>query len=466
MDARENQTVIIHSWDFDGMLASKYYQMKIQELIQRAAAQNRSLTNDDYMELADHILDKYGKEFFDGRFTGQDVAARHVVYVGSDRQDRATDFSNGTFKTRGGVSATLSCYPFYEALIRRIGDRYKVDIALDKFLLEDLYQRVKPGTVFADEMNAFLKLSVPVVQAMAEVYRAKEDDVGRVSSDAFMSTKGELGKARTLPAPIRPNYIDHLKFMLLYAQMHHAMKKHAQQGEHVQFRFADDRRDILSAAHEIFSAYPHLIPPLLSLTIEQFLPPDAEYRSINEKDRREDDVNKFGEFVSQLINSNSQSISDDKVLENILEMHRRLDADLDVRITKEFMSEMILGIRKNSVQQAAIRHIANAINTRDQSAKGIIKMNEILLENSSPEEKLQKLQAVAKSRMGKIHMTGDGSGVLSVFQKKRDPEGQRLYEALVNLDINHPDIETLKSLLKRSDESPKDSPATVKKGKF
>jgi hypothetical protein len=277
LDLTVYDETIVHSWDFDGMLASKAYTDKMKELIIRAANEGRTLTMDDYRELADHIINVYKEEFFDQKFANpKSKQARHVLFVGSDRQDRHTDKSNGSFKGKatspGGITTTLSCFPFFEALAEQLPKHYGVNLTLDKLLLEDLYQGLRIGTVFDDEKQAYLSLRPDVIKAMAETYDGKRDPY-----DTDRMIKDEVSKHRKLPPPVAPRYIDKQKFLVMYAQIHYADFKYGH-GNQMEYRYMDDRKDILTPAYETIEQYSQLFPSNVSPFIEQFLPADAEFR--------------------------------------------------------------------------------------------------------------------------------------------------------------------------------------------
>lgn len=451
-DTIEHADTIIHSWDFDGMLASMEYTNKLQELIIKAAKEGRSLTMDDYRALADHILDLYGEEFFDQRLTGKFASAKHIIYVGSDRQDRHTDRMNGTLKDKGGVKTiTLSAYPFYHALAERIKERYEVNVELDKFLLEDLYQGFRPGTTFDDEMNAYLNLSPELIRAIAESLNTDAAADIEFPNVTKMLVE-ELSALRRLPEPIQPVYIDKLKFMVLYAQMHYGKMLHARDASSLLFRYADDRRDILTEAGQAYTANPWLLPPDTKLCIEQFLPPDSEYRQTPKHQRQEHHERLFGPTdTTEISSAGTDAVIDYNALETIGKLHVFLQKHFDTDINKDTMSKMTADLRSETTvkanQEKAIRLIQAALNEMDKKAKGVIQMNKIIAAPDTAESKLTQLQEIAKVRLGKSHMTSkSSSGFLSTLKSKRSDAAQTLYETLRDMDIKNPDLAALDAL--------------------
>ncbi len=269
--------LIVHSWDFDGMLASEAYTQELKRLIIRAAEEGRSLSPDDYSELAKFIANKYA-EFFDKKFLPE-LGSDHVVFIGSDRQDVVTDLNNG-FKSRPDLYVTLSCYPFFSALIGALKDRYKdkreVNILLDTLLLEDTYHNLPAGTTFRMIRDSYFKLSPDFFSKLAKELQREPMDP-QAANDLFSELKAAIrGDTQKKNEPSRlPNYTDKSKLLIMYAQIHRANAMYSN-GRGFIYHYADDRHDILEAAQ---TNLPHLatqIPAGTQVRLEQFIPAELK----------------------------------------------------------------------------------------------------------------------------------------------------------------------------------------------
>ena len=82
---QSHSTLVVHSYDFDGMLSDENYLALTKSLIEIAAAEKRALNETDFAELAKKMVAVH-EGFFKKEF--QRLDARHVVMVGSNRQSR------------------------------------------------------------------------------------------------------------------------------------------------------------------------------------------------------------------------------------------------------------------------------------------------------------------------------------------------------------------------------------------
>lgn len=354
MESRIAGTVV-HSFDFDGMLASDKYTNKLKELIIRAATEDRALDMNDYYQLASYILAEY-KEFFDQHFM-QNREAEHFVYVGSDRQDHKTDVDNG-FKVSKGLHITLSCFPFFTALTQVLKQQYNLDIKMADLLLEDIYRQLPKGTSFKNISDAWLSLDKSFYKKIAKQFEhydpdeshklfmelrkyiddpnSKQSSAATVRGDSSerlefvdglqdlldsAKTTADQAAANSPQNPRLPKYTDSGKLLLIITQILDAYDRQSKGRLDLDYHLSDDRRDILNNAYNILcptknmaepnierkpffmkarvASQPNeapttilsLLPDTTHIFLEQFLPPEDKVK------RQEIDPHRFGDFV-------------------------------------------------------------------------------------------------------------------------------------------------------------------------
>jgi hypothetical protein len=297
MESRDLR-LVIHSWDFDGMFADEDYLDKLRKLIISAADAGRALDMSDYIELAEYIVGR-DPAFFDSKFRN-DNKDKHVVYVGSDRQDQQTELKNclkipknmeKETSLHKSMKPPLSSIPFFIALINVIRDKYdkyKVDISLSELLFEDIYRDLDTGTSFKHIRDVFLNELKPEFYAeLAEVLKQGNTFDQQKANNLFMQVKSALAATNPEHNPeYRIEYTDNYKQLMMFTHIHHAhLKVPESQGiMQVVYEHSDDRRDILERADQIFhpnaventnrdekSGAKNTTPPCL-----QFIPEDTE----------------------------------------------------------------------------------------------------------------------------------------------------------------------------------------------
>lgn len=258
----------VYSWDFDGMLANIAYGDKLLEIIKHAVTQNRGLNRGDYDQLADYIIEQH-KDFFDPLFINADAATKHIVYVGSDRQDVQIDIQN-SFKLSPGKHGhfPLSCFPFFSALIERLKNKYQINIHLEKLLLSDAFENLPPGQKFDAISDAFLKLKLEDYQLLLAAHPG-DSTVDRWGMIKQIET--QLAATCQYDPKKGKNYVDRAKFLILFLQIQHALLIHAKD-EEIIFRFSDDRDDILNEALTCIREHKYLLPSQATVCFQQFDP--------------------------------------------------------------------------------------------------------------------------------------------------------------------------------------------------
>jgi hypothetical protein len=419
--------VIVHSWDFDGMLAHELYLNRMKEIL--ALRGQETLTDADFDSLAEAIIeDENYKPFFDNQFGGEKRESEHIVFVGSNRQGKKKDLRNG-FKREDKL---LSCFSFYEALVRKLSEKYKCNITLDKLLLEDLDPR---------------KTTVRLGQTFDEVKQVYEN----IPADFYLLTENSviyevMSKTLNIDNSLSSDYTDEEKGLLLYTQMHYAKKKYGR-GREMEFYFADDLEKILFELNKMFSTNPNLVPVKLSLV---HCNPGAE-NPINFK------------IIETIDPDNKDSNLDLNPLRTYSDLFKELDANKDVLITlydstyestgeKTYkdLGEMIGRHKLVQKQESLLRSVMNLVSNFNEKAPGAIEIQNLLTNNSlSAEEKLSQLKAVARQ-----HLKSDSS----FFGTKLDANTKQIYHLISQIDIKNPTdskIETLQLM-----ESKRPSPGS------
>lgn len=147
-----------------------------------------------------------------------------VSFVGSNRQDWSTDFTNSVRANKG------SCFPAISNVSNKIGAN------LDKMLLSDIQNNREFGTNFDF--------------AMRQLCNKNDYDTNN------------------LPRGTDQWAFDERKLTLIYAQIHKAASDNP--SANITFDFYDDRQDILSALCEFFQKYPHMMPANVKLQLNHY----------------------------------------------------------------------------------------------------------------------------------------------------------------------------------------------------
>tara|TARA_R110000868_G_scaffold208515_3_gene457983 strand:+ start:2525 stop:3886 length:1362 start_codon:yes stop_codon:yes gene_type:complete len=428
--------LVVHSWDFDGMLASDTYAEKLKELVIQAASEERPLNHGDYLTLARFIVETY-KEFFDKQFLDT-TAAKHVVYVGSDRQDYKTDLING-FKAKM-FHITLSCYPFFSALVEAVREQYKVNITLDKLLLEDIYHHLEAGTSFRQTESCYLALDAEFYQKLAREYGLTNHeqawDLFDQIKDSIISQNPHKDDLTRLP-----RYINTAKLLIMYTQILHSTSEHAKGGS-IDYHFADDRYDVLSGASKSLLAALPYIPVDTRIFLEQFIPPEML------EEQRRVQPEKYGAFVQDglIVGTGRNAEKSHITFVDIAKMHKLLNVAAEEDITLNVLTETIT----RRAQDKALLYIdlcIKAMCDTDKPSKGIKAIKELI--DSTPKESprdvnvniLEEIKGIAVKKMkSKVQTLKKQSTFF-----KNNATTANFYQALVDLDVNNPDTSGLEA---------------------
>jgi hypothetical protein len=295
MESRDLR-LVIHSWDFDGMFADEDYLDELRKLILAAADAGRALDMTDYIALAKYIVSR-DPAFFDSKFRNDNID-KHVVYIGSDRQDQQTELNNCLKiptnvekdpKLHKRMKPPLSCIPFFIALIEVIRDVYEVNISLAELLFEDIYRDLDTGTSFKHIRDAFLnELKPEFYAALAELLKQENKFDQQKANNLFMQVKSALASTNPEKNPeYKIEYTDDCKQLMMFTHIHHAHINYVHESEEkmqVVYEHSDDRRDILERADQNF--HPNAVEKAnkaeksgAKITISpclQFVPEDTE----------------------------------------------------------------------------------------------------------------------------------------------------------------------------------------------
>lgn len=143
-----------------------------------------------------------------------------VAYTGSNRQDKDVDSSNAD------RNKTASCFSSLQAICKFLGVR----VDLDKILMADVYGGLKAGESFE---------------------RAIEDSDSQKKNGYHCHW-----------------IFDEEKLTILHTQMHKLATENPDAD--IDFKFFDDRYDILSALREYFTKYPCMIPDKVKLHLYRY----------------------------------------------------------------------------------------------------------------------------------------------------------------------------------------------------
>lgn len=426
----------IHSWDFDGMLANKAFGDVMITFIREAVAANRCLDMDDYNKIADLAI-KHHRNFFDALFLHTDIHAKHIVYVGSDRQGIDIDRIN-SFKLAPGHNAqfTLSCFPFFTALISRLKETYRLDIKLEKLLLSDAFENVQPGKKFDDVSRAFLMLTLEHYEKLVAAYP------GDSTANRWKNIKDVEQYLSALcdqdPKYAR-NYVDHAKFLILFLQIQHALLMHTE-GKEFLFRFCDDRPDILNAAFTSINEHRFLLPTNATVRIQQY-DPDGNW-------------DKF-ECEEVIKGESTKPITDLRLLFNaVRETHHTLnnimrEHTVPATLKKALSTERIkLSAEDNLHVLIALEQIIKSIfpGKAPKYVREILAVIAAAHENTNDiSEGLKQIKKIAKAQI-ELATKKKGSRLAtlaSVLSKSTPPEADQLLRALLVLDIDRPDLSKL-----------------------
>ncbi|RDI48116.1 hypothetical protein [Aquicella lusitana] len=438
----KKEKVIVHSWDFDGMLASETYYQEMEKLLKKKAESNGQLTEQDFEALAEIIIRHEAYQgFFDDRFKDKGDA-EHILYVGSNRQGRKKDLENGFKKN----VTSLTSFPFYAALAKKLSEHYGYEIKLDKLLLEDIAEGNKPGATFDEVSKTYL---------------------GHTLLDPDKSRE-TLTQSLKITDSSPSDYTDEEKGLLIYTQMHHAKKKYGKNRE-VEFDFADDRADILEKLAQMYGkGNEHLVP--VRLMLSQFIPPDREKLS-GEKEfssqpidpqNKEHNVDPapFLTYLGLLANCREKVRTGAHMMLDLYDEDNYVKGDITFGNLGKTVEEHRFKHNQQYNQQNFIREVINLLNQVEKKSKGIVEMKELLAgvkeeyKYKTPADKIKGLQAIATKRLSKLHMGSQsekdkGKFKLFNFKKSRDEFNEKLYDILKNMDVNNPDV-TL--ILKLQDE--------------
>lgn len=440
--------LVVHSWDYDGMLASPNLSNKMKELILRAAKEGRALTKQDFAEAAEMII-KNNEDFFNHRFSSNGMD-RHVVFIGSDRQDVRTDNNNG-FKAHDELFITFSCYPIFEALVEKLSAKYKLDIKLDTLLLEDFYSHQNPGTTFTRANEYYQNLDPNFISQLANFIEqlAKYDnmsteerkkhqleiiDLLAAANKLFVNFRkdliGKLGEHEL-------KYSDKQKLLIMYAQMHHANTEYAK-GNPFIYRYADDRNDILSLAQEKLADLLGIFPKDVIIFLEQYIASDIRKHAV--KLSQDDLFSSFRQQVPLKGEGNKVEAGEDILL--------------DLTHTHSVMNEVGHGVptilkeavdkRRREKPFNCIKECAQLLMANDKSegVAEILKLAQSEVASSTDAANLlKKIKSVANEKLASKSKRG---GEAAFFKSK--PALAQFYRTLQGINPADPDIEALLAL--------------------
>jgi hypothetical protein len=446
--AEAEKPVIAHSWDFDGMLACDIYKATLKMLITSAGKIPRALNEADYAVLAETVIAANKEKFFDIHIAAA-PNADHIIYIGSDRQDLHTDRNNG-FKFKKDMSDTHSCFPFYKALVKQLCATYTgIEIKFSNLLLEDIYRETPAGSTFNAAEKCYLSLSPAIYTQLAALINKYEyDDTNQVYSQIKLALKAvQAGDDNLLP-----QYTDKSKFLLMLAQIHHALNTYA--GDRpLTFQFSDDRGDILSNANDTLTKHQHQIPSCVTIQLEQYIPSDNS-------DAKENHEHPFYQpfMKSEITGANKEKSDLKTVFNDICQAHIRLNENRDIPaiVLHTTVQERV---RKSSVQlvetaqekalsiiKDCVRHLSATAETK--YTKKLLKLVED--RTATARQILQKIKELAEadltSNTYKSGKPGTFAKVFDLVKKERNQTIDDFSKKLLTLNVENPSLEELQNL--------------------
>lgn len=230
--AQINEKLVLTAAQFDKITQSflKYGSLKHY--------QNRDNISKEHLNTLETMLQTHYKSF-----QGVDI-----IISGSNRQYYERDYSNSS---KTGVAANPSGIHILAQMghfLSNLLPRRKVKT--DHFLLADLFDDATPGSTAKNIQKKLLP--------NGKYPPRTPDALGDYAGKPFSTTDGVLSDF---------SRYDEDKLTLLYAQMQYFANKYPNRT--IQFKFFDDRLDILQALQSTFQDNPELIPQNITLELQQ-----------------------------------------------------------------------------------------------------------------------------------------------------------------------------------------------------